>query len=106
VDAAWETLERFGLPDGPVRPVPRGPFDDRAVAEAVARLEVPRLAQRERELLLAWLAAFEHHWPERFRRCLGELGPSLLERLRASEHDPNRFLKLRRISIENLAALL
>ncbi len=106
MDTAWETLTRFGLPDGPVRGLPSGRFDDLAVAEALWRLDLEHLEQRERELLLAWLSAFEHHWPDRFRRSLGSAGLELLARLRAGEYDDNRYLKLRRISIENLSVLI
>ena len=106
LNTAWETLMRVGLPDGPARLEPKGPFDDHEVAEAVARLAAISLAQRERELLLAWLSAFENYFPDRFRRTLGDLGLSLLASLGASEYDANRFVKFRRIAIEYLAVLI
>ena len=106
MDAAWQVLMPFGLPDGPARPAPTGPLDERAVVDAVACLDGMQLSTHEREVLLAWLAAFEHHWGDRYRRSFGDLGISLLARLRGGEYDINRFLKLRRIAIENLAAVL
>jgi hypothetical protein len=54
--------------------------------------------------LLAWLSAFEHHWPRGFSRVAGTLGRKLLDELSRGTVDPNRYLKLRRIACENLAA--
>lgn len=59
-----------------------------------------------REPLLAWLRAWKHHWPEQFQRTLGATGERCLARLEAAPMDPNRYLKLRRIAVENLSRLL
>jgi hypothetical protein len=44
-------------------------------------------------------------WPTRFRSALGRGGAATLAALERMPHDPNRFLKLRRIAIECLAAV-
>ena len=56
--------------------------------------------------LLAWLRAWQQHWGSHFRRTLGDEGDQIVKRLRASLDDENRYLKLRRIAIENLSAML
>jgi hypothetical protein len=104
VSDAWQQLMDAGLPDGAVRPVPRGPFDAArlraAVRDVVARPEVDVAP------LLAWLRAWQHHWPRRFRATFGDEGERIVDRLSARLEDENRYLKLRRIAIENLAAVL
>jgi hypothetical protein len=68
--------------------------------------ELGALEVAERECLGAWLAAFRHHWPDQFAAVLGSDGELALQRLQAHLDDPNRYLKLRRIAIENLAVLV
>lgn len=65
-----------------------------------------RLAPPQWECLGAWLAAFRRHWPDRFDEVLGPAGESLLARCTGDHLDPNRYLKLRRIAIENLSRML
>ena len=92
-----------GLPDGAIRPPPRGPFDAARVRAAVREAAA---APRDVAPLLAWLRAWQHHWKSHFRATLGDEGVEIVERLRARLDDENRYLKLRRIAIENLAAIL
>ena len=92
-----------GLPDGAIRPPPRGPFDAQRVRAAVREAASE---PRDVAALLAWLRAWQHHWPSHFRATLGDEGDRIAERLRARLDDENRYLKLRRIAIENLAAML
>ena len=76
-----------------------------AVREALSSIEVDALSEVQQVVLVAWLEAFRHHWPDRFARDLGDY-----EELRNALHrrplDQNRYLKLRRIAVENLAAAL
>ena len=97
-----------GLPDGAVRTKPVGPLPCAEVRAALAATldGLDQLDPRRREPLLAWLKAWEHHWPKSFREILGETGGRCLSRLLEAPVDPNRYLKLRRIAIENLAGLL
>ena len=104
---AWNLLMEMGLPDGAVRPPPRARFDPIRVRAAVLDVAAPRALKSARVApLLAWLAAWEHHWGDHFARTLGPRGTVLLRRLRRRLDDPNRYLKLRRIAITNLATLL
>ncbi len=104
---AWNLLVKWGLPDGPARPAPRGSFDPATVREAVlvvgcsARLATPKVAP-----LLAWLRAWRHHWAACFIETFGAAGDELIGELRARLDDQNRYLKLRRIAIQNLAGIL
>lgn len=86
------------------RPKPRGVLLDERVRETVG--DLPRLERRRREPLLAWLAAFEHHWPSRFERTLGSTGRDSLAHLQGLDIDDNKYLKLRRIAIDHLAGLI
>ena len=109
MSAAWEVLCAGGVPAGAVRPCPAGALDQSAIRDALAavcRTDLDGLDQGLRECLLAWLRAFEHHWPDRFASMLGDVGRDALARLAHPLPDPNRYLKLRRIAIENLAAAL
>lgn len=108
MDAGWNTLGRWGLPSGPVRAVPRGPVPDDELRAALTTLrpELARLDERQRDALLAWLRGFRHHFEARFRVVFGTLGDDAIATLEATPIDANRYLKLRRIAIENLAAVL
>lgn len=103
----WKTLEDAGLPDGEIRPVPVSLdlASVRAAVAAIVRSQDP-LAAARREPLLAWLRAWQHHWPASFMKNLGADGESLVSRLMAAEHDSGRYLKLRRLAIENLSRVL
>lgn len=107
---AWKTLREAGVPIGAARPRPRpGALEPSRLHHALddVRATLDALTDSEREALYAWLRAFQHHWPERYRRLLGRRGSDLesaLERALA-EADPNRYLKLRRIAVDNLAAI-
>jgi len=108
MDDPWEVLVANGLPEGPIRPAPLGPVDDNRLRAAIAAIAEPSadLDTWHVEPLLAWLRGFKHHWPERFATTLGPAGEACLARLAALPADPNRYLKLRRIAIENLANIL
>lgn len=104
---AWKRLLEAGVPDGPVRPTPAR-LDRRRIAGAVADVarDVDAVEPRQVEPLLAWLRGWRHHWPRSFAATLGTAGEELIVRLEARGVDPNRYLKLRRIAVENLAAVL
>ncbi|MFL6200457.1 MAG: hypothetical protein ACJ76J_14865 [Thermoanaerobaculia bacterium] len=68
--------------------------------------DLERLEPSRREPLLAGLKAWKHHWPEQFQRTLGSVGERCLAKLETVPMDPNRYLKLRRIAVENLSRLL
>ncbi len=111
MDEAWNILVAAGVPDGAVRPLrgqlgsaasrPDGARVCAALAAVASRLD--DLSSRDRELIFAWLRAYVHHWPVAFSAALGRTGADVLEALAHDRFDPNRYLKLRRIAIENLA---
>ena len=97
---------RMGLPDGVLRAA-HGPRLDspEAIREAVRALVAQDLDPTETDVLAAWLSAFRHHWPSAFSEVLGEVGEAGVRRL-LPKVELNRYLKLRRIAIANLANLL
>jgi hypothetical protein len=101
----WEALLEAGVPFGAARPPPTAMPRGR-VREAVASAEdlLAQLSIPQREALYAWLRAYQAHWPKGFERVLGAPGTRLLALLdREGPRDPNRYLKLRRIALENLS---
>ncbi len=106
---AWEALCRWGVPDGAIRVVPSGslnPDDISPVMAALCEARFEGLDPTMRECLFAWLRGFQHHWPDRFVHILGDAGIAALAALDDKTADANRYLKLRRIAVENLAALV
>jgi hypothetical protein len=102
---AWSIVSSAGLPDDAIRPPPRVLPPASSLRDALKTLARVRLSTREQELVLSWLSGWEHHWPQRFATMVGSDGTRLLARLRTSDLDPNRCLKLRRIAIENLSRI-
>lgn len=100
-----ELLMAAGVPQGAVRETPRALPDPEALREAMFAV-ASELDDGELTPYVAWLAAWEHHWPASFAEVFGERGAALLARLRPRVPDGNRYLKLRRIAIENLARVL
>jgi hypothetical protein len=105
VTDAWSALEGAGLPTGAVRPPPVA-FNGPSVRAAVAALAAARISAGDREPLLAWLRGWRHHWTASFDATAGAEGLALIARLEAEPYDVNRYLKLRRIAIENLSHVL
>jgi len=104
---AWKLLKKLGLPDGAPRPPPTGRIDPVAVRGAVLEAAFsPDLTVAKVAPLLAWLSAWRHHWPARFAAVFGSMQPDFLAGLQARLDDENRYLKLRRIAIANLAHIL
>lgn len=100
-----DLLASAGVPLGAVREAPRRLPDREALRRAV--FEVARqLSPDELVPIAAWLSGWEHHWPTSFVDTFRTEGIELLARLRAGVPDANRYLKLRRIAIENLAHVL
>ena len=106
VDDVWKQLVDLGVPDGTVRPATAVRADSGRTRELIATAVARPLSPREREVLFAWLRGWKHHWPRSFAQCLGEVGESALTALEAAGIDAGRYLKLRRIAIENLAQRL
>lgn len=107
MEESWKTLVVAGLPDGAVRKLADGRFDDAPVRDAIAVVarHLSGVSPAQRDALLAWLHACRRHWPSRFATVLGDEGLALIRVLEGSA-DLNRTLKLRRIAIENLSVLI
>lgn len=103
---AWKALVEAGVPVGTARSVPRH-LDRERIREAVRALAAgeERVEAGDVEPLLAWLRAWRRHWPESFA-ALGADGPRLIRQLEGRPLDRNRYLKLRRLALANLAAVL
>ncbi|MBX3129402.1 MAG: hypothetical protein KF718_21970 [Polyangiaceae bacterium] len=98
-------LARAGVPIGPPRPA-GGAFPANAELRAAVD-EVLTCASSEQLVPhVAWLSALLHHWPARFRSIFGVEGEATVQELRRRVVDRNRYLKLRRIAVENLARVL
>ncbi len=108
MEASWKVLVEAGLPEGVVRKPPAWPLDDARLRSALGAVasRFEEVSPERRELLLAWLRAWKHHWPVRFGSLLGASGERCLSLLPEQPADPNRYLKMRRIAIENLAHVL
>ncbi len=105
MEEAWKALEAAGLPDGAPRPRPTR-LDFPALRGALGALDARALSDLQRVILLAWLEGWRHHWPSRFERELGSVAGDLCAQLASRPIDQNRYLKLRRIAVENLSAVL
>ena len=100
---AWNVLSAAGLPLGGAGP--RGGRVEWGAVRAALAVAVDE-AGRDAwllEPLVGWLRAFRQHWPEKFARALGPDGDAALASLEALPLDANRYLKLRRIALDNLA---
>jgi hypothetical protein len=66
----------------------------------------PNLPSAKVAPLLAWLRAWQHHWPTRFADVAGDESRALMAELQGRLDDENRYVKLRRIAIANLSRIL
>ncbi len=101
----WKTLAAAGLPEGAIRERPAS-IDFPAVRRALAAINPASLQESHAVILLAYLEGWRHHWPVRYAREIGEAGERLRKPLQRRRIDENRYLKLRRIAVENLATAL
>jgi hypothetical protein len=102
VEDDWKVLEEAGVPVGAVRRPGSATPDVGALRAAV--LSAADSADAEgAQALTAWLSVFRHHFPARFMRTLGPEVDRLTDVLRQRITDPSRYLKLRRIALENLS---
>ncbi|MEE8409516.1 MAG: hypothetical protein V3T05_07920 [Myxococcota bacterium] len=102
----WKLLVDLGLPDGAAKPRSSARLPVKRLRAAVLEEAGATTKPRHTELLLAWLSAWRRHWPSAFIEVFGQAGVDLIVELRSRPHDPNRYLKLRRIATENLAQIL
>jgi hypothetical protein len=107
VAVPWKVLVEAGVPDGAVRFEPAR-LNRQDVSQAVHDLAAApeSIEPRQVEPLLAWLRGWRRHWPGSFGSVLGPEGDRLIACLETRTPDVTRYLKLRRIAVENLSRVL
>lgn len=102
--AALRCLIAAGVPIAGVR----GPLPDAGeLAHAVrAVMREHHLEPWVREAVAAWVMAWSDEWPAGFRQAFDAESDAVAEFWRVRTGDRNRYLKLRRIAIANLATVL
>jgi len=101
VSETWQILRDGGLPLA-IEGSGQRPSQAR-LASAVRAAVAERPGGRDAEALAAFIFAWQQHWPKSFRTLLSD---ELLAWAQDQLPDDNRYLKLRRIALENLADIL
>jgi hypothetical protein len=104
VTEVWQILRDGGLPLAMPRTGQTRTAAELAAAACAAIAEQP--TGRDADALAAFVRAWRQHWPSSFAAALGERGAAVLAWADAHVGDANRYLKLRRIALENLAQVL
>lgn len=100
----WQTLRAGGVP---LAIEAAAAIPSPAVLAATARAAIDAgVSGRDAEALAAWLCAWAHHWPSSFTTSFAGARAEVLEWAKRAAIDDNRYLKLRRIAIENLSTIL
>jgi hypothetical protein len=104
MQGAWQILRDGGLSLATAGTGQRRTAEELAAAVRAAIADAPD--GRDAEALAAYVLAWHHHWPTAFAAALGDAASTTVAW--ANEHaiDPDRYLKLRRIALENLAQVL
>ena len=100
---AWQILRDGGLPIA--TPSSGTHRSARELADAVLIAIASEPTGRDAEALAAYVLAWQQHWPTSYTRELGARS-EVLAWARAHVHDDNRYLKLRRLALENLSRVL
>jgi hypothetical protein len=100
----WQILRDGGLPLAIDGTGASTTANELATATRAAVAENP--VGRDGEALAAFVFAWHHHWPQVFEGMFGDAGADLLAWAGQQFSDDGRYLKLRRIAIENLAHVL
>ena len=100
----WQILRDGGLPLAIERSGVTRTACELAIATRAAIAETPR--GRDAEALSAFVFAWQQHWPASFATELGLDAGAVIEWAARAAIDANRYLKLRRIALENLAQVL
>lgn len=104
MDDAWQILRDGGLPLAlPSSGVTRS-LEELAAATRSAIAQRP--TGRDAEALAAFVFAWHQHWPASFARGLGADASAVVSWAAQNAIDEGRYLKLRRIALENLARIL
>jgi hypothetical protein len=101
VNDPWQILRAGGVPLALPTVRVHVPADELAAATRAAIATRP--SGRDAEALAAWIFAWQQHWPRSFAANLGEDASAVTEWAAQHTVDANRYVKLRRIALENLA---
>lgn len=101
---AWQILRDGGLPLAIASSGVTRTQTELAVATRAAIAEGP--TGRDAEALAAYVFAWHQHWPGSFASELGDHAGAVVEWATRNAIDDNRYLKLRRIALENLSRIL
>jgi hypothetical protein len=100
----WQQLRDGGLPlalaQSQVAPTEPG------LAAAARAAIASHPVGRDADALAAWLLAWRDHWPRSFARNFGNDARATAEWAQDIASSDGRYIKLRRIAIENLASIL
>ena len=98
---AWQILRDAGLPLATPRTERLPSIAELGAAVRAAVAQQP--TGREADALAAFVFAWRQHWPTSFEDACDD---TILDWAERNRRDPNRFLKLRRIALANLASVL
>jgi hypothetical protein len=101
---AWQILRDGGLPLATERT--GQPITAAQLAVATFEVITRHPAGRDAEALAAFVFAWHQHWPTTFSTELGSDASAVLDWASRNTNDANRYLKLRRIALENLAHVI
>jgi hypothetical protein len=101
---AWQILRAGGLPLATAGTSSTPSAAELAAAARAAIASEP--SGREADALAAFVLAWRHHWPASFATELGDGAAPTIEWATRQIDDAGRYLKLRRIAVENLATVL
>lgn len=100
----WQILRAGGVPLA--LPTMRAHVQPDELAAATRAAISMGPSGRDAEALAAWIFAWQQHWPRSFAANLGDDAPAVTEWAAQHTVDANRYVKLRRIALENLAQRL
>lgn len=100
----WQILRDGGLPLSLPRTGRAPTVQELGEATRAAIATSPR--GRDADALAAFVLAWAQHWPTSFRAAHGDDAPAVVAWASAHTSDENRYLKLRRIALENLASVV
>ena len=102
---AWQILRDAGLPLA-IEGTHAKPPDSSSIATAMRAAIAEEPVGRDAEALAAFVFAWQQHWPSSFAQEVGASSTDILEWARSHVLDEGRYVKLRRIAIENLSRIL
>jgi hypothetical protein len=104
MESPWQILRDGGLPVAAPCSGTRRTSAELAAATRTAIAEEP--CGRAAEALAAFVLAWRAHWPTSFAAVFVLDAPSVIGWAERNVADDGRYLKLRRIAVENLADVL